>query len=100
MAVLERRWKWYLISPFFYNSAIVHHVDVVGVLEDVQCMRDQDSGPRCKRSMEKAVVKNEPPNMSVHGRQWVVQENYVRSRVCSASEGDAGLKAEPWLVRR
>jgi hypothetical protein len=85
---------FYLVSPSFNYRAVLHHIDIVSPIEDVQSMGDQYSSPRCKRSIEKAVVKDESPNMGVHSRQWVVEENNIRGRVRSASEGDASLRGD------
>ena len=68
----------------FNNLAILHHVDVVHLVQDMQGMGDQDTGPRREGPIQKAVVQDRPPNVGVDCRQGVVQQDDIGIRVRSS----------------
>jgi hypothetical protein len=54
-------------------------------------MRNQDSCLRCQRTIHQTVLDDCLPDMSVHSRQGVIEQNDIGIGVSGSGERDAGL---------
>jgi hypothetical protein len=55
-------------------------------------MRDKNPGAVGQRTVQDAFVQNSLANEGIYSAEWVIQEDYIRSRVGGSSERHASLE--------
>ena len=67
----------YSISAFFGYDSILHDVDIVRFIEDMQGMGYQYATLIGKGTVEKTILKNGFTHICIHGREAVIEQDNI-----------------------
>jgi hypothetical protein len=82
----------YIICALFDDDAVVHDVDIIRLVQDMQGVRHEDARPTGQRPVEDAVIHDLLRDVCVQRTQGVVQQSDVGLRVRRSCQGDASLR--------
>ena len=76
----------------FSDHTVLHEVNVIRLVQDVESVRDENAGLPRKWSVHNAVIHDGLSDVSIDGAQRIIQQDNIGIGVSCAGERDSSLR--------